>query len=93
MRRDFIQHLNRLAGNYAVSSISTTWHDIDKIEDEFTAEEGFTVVIKKDQLEYKKDFFGSECMKAIPKKIRKAQPELTVEEYNAQRIIDEMEIA
>lgn len=93
MRRDFIQHLNRLAGNYKVSSISTTWNDIDKIEDEFTDVEGFTVVIKKDMLEYKKDFFGKECIKAIPKKILKAQPELTVEEYNAQRILDEMEIS
>jgi len=92
MRHEFIQHLNNLAGNLEVDQISSTWHDVDKIEDEFTAEEGFTVFIKKNKIEYKKDFFGVECFKPIPEEILTENPELSVAEYNAKRILDEMEI-
>lgn len=92
MRRDFIQHLHRLAGKYYVQEVGTTWHDIDNIEDEFTDEEGFTVTIKKNQIKYTKDFFGKECMKKIPKALLKDNPDLTIEEYNAERILEEMDI-
>lgn len=92
MRQEFINYLNDFAGNYQVQSVGTLWHDVDKMEDEFTAEEGFTVIVKKNKIEYTKDFFGAECIKPIPDKLRKEEPDLSITEYNARRIIEGMEI-
>lgn len=91
-RRDFTQHLNDVAGTYDIKSISTTWHDIDEWDSTFTEEEGFTVVIKKGKIEYKKDFLGQQVVEEIPEKDLKNDDTLTVELYNARRVIKEMGI-
>lgn len=91
-RAEFIEALNTAAGMYDVNQIGTRWHDVDTMEDEFTEEEGFTITVKKNKITYKKDFFGAECMKPIPKAVLKDDTDLTVEEFNAQRIMKAMGI-
>ena len=91
-RRDFQEQLNNAAGLYEVKSISTMWHDIDEWESEFTEEEGFTITIKKGKIEYKKDFRGEQVIHAIPAELLEEDDTLTLEMYNAQRVIAEMGI-
>ena len=91
-RRDLQQHLNDVAGTYNIKSISTTWHDIDEWESDFTEEEGFTVVIKKGKITYQKDFRGQQVIEPIPPELYEEDNTLTLELYNARRVIDEMGI-
>lgn len=92
MRREFAQELMDLAGMLDVKSIGITWHDIDEYLDDFLEDEGFTVTVKKNKLEYRKDFRGADCIEPIPAGQLEDDPDLTLEKYNAQRILDQMEI-
>lgn len=91
-RKDFQQHLNDVAGTYDIKSISTTWHDIDEWDQDFTEEEGFTLTVKKGKIEYKKDFLGSNVIDPIPPELYEEDNTITLELYNARRVLEEMGI-
>ncbi len=90
-RRAYAQRLKQLAGDIQVASIGITWHDVDEYLDQFTEDEGITITIAKGNKKYEKSFLGSDFNVDLPEDLKKQG--VSKLDYNAQRVIDSMEVA